>query len=98
MWYFPPSRAAHLGIMRNAHGEPFLNKYFPLKGNLEDPFFIRHGVYPGYVREIISLAMYLEVLEGRGKMVLLCWTAQGCQRGGVAKGTGCPICQEGPFA
>ena len=67
MWYFPPSRAAHLGIMRNSHGEPFLTKYFPLKGTLEDPFSVRHGVYPGDVREIISLAMYLEVLEGRGE-------------------------------
>ncbi len=66
MWFIPPCNARFRAILRNANGEPFLTKYFPLKGRLEDPFPVRYGVYPPDVREIISRAMYLEVLEGRG--------------------------------
>lgn len=67
MWYVPPSKVAQRAILRNVHGEPFLVKHLPLKGKLEDPFPVRHGVFPGDVREIISRAMYLEILEGRGE-------------------------------
>jgi len=67
MWYVPPCEARLRAILRNAYGEPFLTKYLPLKGTLEDPFPVRYGVYPPDVREIISRAMYLEVLEGRGE-------------------------------
>lgn len=66
MWYIPPGEARYLGILRNARGEPFLTKYFPLKGKLEDPFPVRYGVYPPDVREIISRAMVREVLDGAG--------------------------------
>jgi len=66
MWYVPPCDARYLGELRNARGEPFLTKYFPMKGRPEDPFHVRFGVYPPDVREIISRAMYIEVLEGRG--------------------------------
>jgi len=67
MWYVHPCKARFLAIERNAKGEPFLNKYLPLKGKMEDPFPVRYGVYPPDVREFISRAMYLEVMEGRGE-------------------------------
>ena len=66
LWYVHPCKARFLAVLRNANGEPFLTKYLPLKGKLEDPFPVRYGVLPPDVRELISRAMYLEVLEGRG--------------------------------
>jgi fumarate reductase (CoM/CoB) subunit A len=68
LWYVHPCKARFLAVLRNANGEPFLTKYLPLKGKLEDPFPVRYGVLPPDVRELISRAMYLEVLEGRGDM------------------------------
>lgn len=67
MWYVPPCKARYRAELRNIHGDPFLTKHLPLKGSLDDPFPIRYGVYPPDVREIISRAMYLEILEGRGE-------------------------------
>lgn len=67
MWYVMPCKARYKGELRNIHGEPFLAKHLPLKGTLEDPFPVRYGVFPPDVREIISRAMYLEILEGRGE-------------------------------
>ena len=66
-WYVHPCKARFLAVLRNANGEPFLTKHIPLKGKLEDPFPVRYGVHPPDVRETISRAMYLEVLEGRGE-------------------------------
>jgi succinate dehydrogenase/fumarate reductase flavoprotein subunit len=66
-WYVHPCKARFLAVLRNADGEPFLTKHIPLKGKLEDPFPVRYGVHPPDVRETISRAMYLEVLEGRGE-------------------------------
>jgi len=66
-WYVHPCKARFQAVLRNANGEPFLTKYLPLKGTLEDPFPVRYGVHPPDVRETISRAMYLEVLEGRGE-------------------------------
>lgn len=66
-WYVHPCKARFLAVLRNANGEPFLTKHLPLKGKLEDPFPVRYGVHPPDVRETISRAMYLEVLEGRGE-------------------------------
>ena len=67
LWYVHPCKARFLAVLRNAEGEPFLTKYLPLKGKLEDPFPVRYGVLPPDVRELISRAMYTEVLEGRGE-------------------------------
>ena len=67
LWYIHPCKARYLAVLRNAKGEPFLTKHIPLKGTLEDPFPVRYGVRPPDIRETISRAMYLEVLEGRGE-------------------------------
>ena len=67
MWYVLPCDARFLAVLRNAQGEPFMTKHLPLKGTLEDPFPKRFGVHPPDVRELISRAMFLEVLEGRGE-------------------------------
>lgn len=67
MWYILPCDARFLAILRNAQGEAFMTKYLPLKGKLEDPFPKRYGIHPPDVRELISRAMYTEVMEGRGE-------------------------------
>jgi fumarate reductase (CoM/CoB) subunit A len=66
MWYVMPCKARMLGVLRNAKGESFLERYLRPVGREGEPFPRRFGALPTDIREIIAWAICMEVYEGRG--------------------------------
>jgi len=66
MWYVMPCKARMLGVLRNVHGESFLERYLKPVGKEGEPFARRFGALPTDIRELIAWAICMEVHEGRG--------------------------------
>lgn len=66
MWYVMPCKARMLGVLRNANGESFLERYLKPVGPEGEPFLRRFGALPTDIREIIAWAICMEVHQGRG--------------------------------
>jgi len=58
--------AEFFGILRNAHGEEFLQNYLPPRQNQVDSFEKQFGIPLTDIRERVARAMLSEVHEGRG--------------------------------